>query len=249
VRRHPDGRRRPVTPHTEGFCAVVWHLLVSHPRSRSPKTKWEIGEVTGAAAEARRDPRSRRHLIDVVRDEETGAISSAFHPDQLRLLRARRRAARAAGRGLRARDRDQPAGAGEGAVLGRAVKRTNDALVAAARERGSHRAVEVCMHHPEGGPGATPRSSGRATAGSRKRGCWSTRSSRASSALDRATVVDDRRQRGDVEAGAPRGCGRGSCSRRTAASCARCGTVPVASAQTPTARHCATWRARSCRHA
>jgi len=30
-----------VTPHTEGFCAVVWHLLVSHPRLQAQKTKWE----------------------------------------------------------------------------------------------------------------------------------------------------------------------------------------------------------------
>jgi D-sedoheptulose 7-phosphate isomerase len=30
-----------VTPHTEGFCAVVWHLLVSHPKLSASKTKWE----------------------------------------------------------------------------------------------------------------------------------------------------------------------------------------------------------------
>jgi D-sedoheptulose 7-phosphate isomerase len=30
-----------VTPHTEGFCAVVWHLLVSHPKLQQAKTKWE----------------------------------------------------------------------------------------------------------------------------------------------------------------------------------------------------------------
>ncbi len=29
------------TPHTEGFAAVVWHLLVSHPRLQREKTKWE----------------------------------------------------------------------------------------------------------------------------------------------------------------------------------------------------------------
>ena len=29
------------TPHTEGFAAVVWHLLVSHPRLQQQKTKWE----------------------------------------------------------------------------------------------------------------------------------------------------------------------------------------------------------------
>jgi D-sedoheptulose 7-phosphate isomerase len=30
-----------VTPHTEGFCAVIWHLLVSHPALQRAKTKWE----------------------------------------------------------------------------------------------------------------------------------------------------------------------------------------------------------------
>jgi D-sedoheptulose 7-phosphate isomerase len=29
------------TPHTEGFCAVVWHLLVSHPMLQLTATKWE----------------------------------------------------------------------------------------------------------------------------------------------------------------------------------------------------------------
>jgi D-sedoheptulose 7-phosphate isomerase len=30
-----------VTPHTEGLCAVVWHLLVSHPALQTSSTKWE----------------------------------------------------------------------------------------------------------------------------------------------------------------------------------------------------------------
>jgi D-sedoheptulose 7-phosphate isomerase len=30
-----------VTPHTEGLCAVVWHLLVSHPALMVAATKWE----------------------------------------------------------------------------------------------------------------------------------------------------------------------------------------------------------------
>ncbi len=29
------------TPHTEGFAAVVWHLLVSHPALQKSATKWE----------------------------------------------------------------------------------------------------------------------------------------------------------------------------------------------------------------
>lgn len=30
-----------ITPHTEGLCAVIWHLLVSHPRLALSQTKWE----------------------------------------------------------------------------------------------------------------------------------------------------------------------------------------------------------------
>jgi D-sedoheptulose 7-phosphate isomerase len=30
-----------ITPHTEGLCAVVWHLLVSHPALQRKATKWE----------------------------------------------------------------------------------------------------------------------------------------------------------------------------------------------------------------
>jgi D-sedoheptulose 7-phosphate isomerase len=30
-----------ITPHTEGLCSVVWHLLVSHPLLQRSATKWE----------------------------------------------------------------------------------------------------------------------------------------------------------------------------------------------------------------
>jgi D-sedoheptulose 7-phosphate isomerase len=30
-----------VTPHSEAFQAVIWHLLVSHPKLKSNQTKWE----------------------------------------------------------------------------------------------------------------------------------------------------------------------------------------------------------------
>ena len=30
-----------ITPHSEAFQAVVWHLLVSHPKLKSRPTKWE----------------------------------------------------------------------------------------------------------------------------------------------------------------------------------------------------------------
>jgi D-sedoheptulose 7-phosphate isomerase len=37
----PTVSSQHVTPHTEGFCAVVWHLLVSHPALKTKATKWE----------------------------------------------------------------------------------------------------------------------------------------------------------------------------------------------------------------
>jgi D-sedoheptulose 7-phosphate isomerase len=30
-----------ITPHTEGLCSVIWHLLVSHPALQRETTKWE----------------------------------------------------------------------------------------------------------------------------------------------------------------------------------------------------------------
>jgi D-sedoheptulose 7-phosphate isomerase len=30
-----------VTPHTESFQAMIWHLLVSHPKLRVAEMKWE----------------------------------------------------------------------------------------------------------------------------------------------------------------------------------------------------------------
>jgi D-sedoheptulose 7-phosphate isomerase len=30
-----------ITPHTESFHAVIWHLMVSHPKLKANPTKWE----------------------------------------------------------------------------------------------------------------------------------------------------------------------------------------------------------------
>jgi len=30
-----------ITPHTEGLCALVWHLLVTHPALARTATRWE----------------------------------------------------------------------------------------------------------------------------------------------------------------------------------------------------------------
>ena len=37
----PTASADRITPHTEGLCAVVWHLLVSHPSLKVAQTKWE----------------------------------------------------------------------------------------------------------------------------------------------------------------------------------------------------------------
>jgi D-sedoheptulose 7-phosphate isomerase len=37
----PTVNAENVTPHTEAFQAVVWHLLVSHPKLKRAQTKWE----------------------------------------------------------------------------------------------------------------------------------------------------------------------------------------------------------------
>lgn len=36
----PTVNPETVTPHTESFQAVIWHLLVSHPKLKSNPTKW-----------------------------------------------------------------------------------------------------------------------------------------------------------------------------------------------------------------
>ena len=37
----PTVNPETVTPHAEAFQAVIWHLLVSHPRLKANPTKWE----------------------------------------------------------------------------------------------------------------------------------------------------------------------------------------------------------------
>ncbi len=39
-----------ITPHTEAFQAVVWHLLVSHPAVKQQQTKWESTATVGRPA-------------------------------------------------------------------------------------------------------------------------------------------------------------------------------------------------------
>jgi D-glycero-D-manno-heptose 1,7-bisphosphate phosphatase len=94
-------------------------------------------------------------IIDLVRDEETGALTVAFHPDHIRLLTGAvdgLRALQGAGYVL-AIATNQPAPA-KGQFSEAAVRRTNDALVARLSDAGVDiTTLEVCMHHPVGGAG------------------------------------------------------------------------------------------------
>jgi D-glycero-D-manno-heptose 1,7-bisphosphate phosphatase len=94
-------------------------------------------------------------IIDVVRDEEAGVLSVAFHPDQLRFLPGvidGMRALQDAGF-LLAIATNQP-GPAKGQFSVEAVRRTNEALLTRLSEAGIRiSALEVCMHHPDGGPG------------------------------------------------------------------------------------------------
>ncbi|NLO51727.1 MAG: sugar isomerase, partial [Bacteroidales bacterium] len=37
----PTVNTTSITPHTEAFQAVVWHLIVSHPKLKAAEMKWE----------------------------------------------------------------------------------------------------------------------------------------------------------------------------------------------------------------
>lgn len=97
-------------------------------------------------------------LIDLVRDEETGVISVAFHPDQLVFLPTvldGLRKLESAGFVL-AIATNQP-GPAKGQVSRSAVERTNAALIEKLRDEGIRIArIEACLHHPTGGPGGDP---------------------------------------------------------------------------------------------
>lgn len=97
-------------------------------------------------------------LAAIVRDEELGVLTTAFHPAQLRLLPGvveGLRALQSAGYAL-AIATNQP-GPAKGQCSAEAVHRTNAALVQLLGDHGVTIArVEACLHHPEGGPGGDP---------------------------------------------------------------------------------------------
>lgn len=140
-------------------------------------------------------------LIDTVRDEETGAITVAFHPNQIRLLAG-------AVEGLKQlRDAgfvfgiatNQPAPA-KGQFSAAAVRRTNDALVARLAGEGIAIAkVAVCMHHPDGGEGGDASLVKECECRKPKPGLVNELLAHFGVAKERAWMVGD--SAGDVEAG------------------------------------------------
>jgi D-glycero-D-manno-heptose 1,7-bisphosphate phosphatase len=140
-------------------------------------------------------------IIDTVRDEETGAITVAFHPSQIRLLER-------ALEGLRSladagfvlgMATNQPAPA-KGQFSADAVRRTNDAVVATLADHGIRiAAVEVCMHHPQGGPGGDPSLVGPCDCRKPKPGLLTRVLERLGGEKARSWMIGD--SAGDVEAG------------------------------------------------
>ncbi len=140
-------------------------------------------------------------LIDVVRDEETGAVTTAFHPSHLRLLPGvvdGLRELSAAGY-LLAIATNQP-GPAKGHFSPAAVTRTNDALVSMLREHRVEIArVVVCMHHPQGGPGGEPSLVGPCDCRKPAPGMLTRLVDELSLSREHSWMVGD--SRGDVEAG------------------------------------------------
>ena len=97
-------------------------------------------------------------LIDFHRDPELGAVVSAFHPAQIRLLPGVVEGLRALqGAGFTLAIATNQPGAAKGQVPWAAIERTNRALVEQLAAEGvTIASVAVCAHHPEGGPGGDP---------------------------------------------------------------------------------------------
>ena len=117
-----------------------------------------VGEVTPSAAPRVAIFDRDGTIIDVVRDEETGAIVTAFHPSQLRFLSGAvpgMLALQDAGF-LIAIATNQP-GPAKGQCSADAVERTNEALVERLADQGVKvSTLEACIHHPDGGEGGDP---------------------------------------------------------------------------------------------
>jgi len=140
-------------------------------------------------------------LIDLVRDEESGAILTAFHPSHVRFLPGvldGLAALRDAGFRLCIAT-NQP-GPAKGQYSAAAVERTNAALVAELARHGiSIATVEVCLHHPTGGQNGDPTLVGPCACRKPRPGMLVNAMTRASLDPARTWMVGD--SRADLEAG------------------------------------------------
>ncbi len=144
-------------------------------------------------------------LIDVVRDDESGVITTAFHPAHVRILPG-------VVEGLRILRDDgyifavasnQP-GPAKGHFRVEAVERANAALVDLLRAEGIEIAhVECCFHHPEGTPQGDPSLIGECACRKPKPGLLLKLQSRLGFDPKASWMVGD--NEGDVRAGAAAG--------------------------------------------
>jgi D-glycero-D-manno-heptose 1,7-bisphosphate phosphatase len=97
-------------------------------------------------------------LIDVVRDEDSGLVSVAFHPSHIRFLPGVEQGLTALmNNGYTICIASNQPGPAKGQFSAQAVEQTNRALVAELGQRGIPVAdLQVCMHHPDGGAGGDP---------------------------------------------------------------------------------------------
>ncbi|MBK8258471.1 MAG: HAD-IIIA family hydrolase [Polyangiaceae bacterium] len=97
-------------------------------------------------------------LIDFVRDSDLGSVQSAFHPSHIRFLPGVLEGMRSLSNAgfVLAIATNQP-GPAKGQIPMRAVETTHRALLDRLRAEGIEIAqLEVCTHHPDGGPGGDP---------------------------------------------------------------------------------------------
>jgi D-glycero-D-manno-heptose 1,7-bisphosphate phosphatase len=140
-------------------------------------------------------------LIDVVRDEETGAVCPAFHPSHIKFLPGVPEGLRALrDAGFRLCIATNQPGPAKGQISAEAVARTNQALVLELGKLGVQiAALEVCMHHPKGGVGGDPALVGPCACRKPLPGMLEQAMRRASLDASRAWMVGD--SRADLEAG------------------------------------------------
>ena len=72
-----------ITPHTEGLCAILWHLVVTHPVLMTTATKWEAIEEWSPPASNRSTCLESRELVAVGEAGNRGALGE--QPRQVRV--------------------------------------------------------------------------------------------------------------------------------------------------------------------